>query len=80
MNDDNFATIVVAIERGRWIYDTIKKYLTDLLRANITEVVVLDVVVLVMGAEYLPLRSRSPSGCCGGGRRGDTDRRSRPRA
>jgi len=43
--DDNFATIVRAIERGRWIYDNIKKYLTYLLRANITEVVVLGGVV-----------------------------------
>lgn len=55
LNDDNFATIVVAIERGRWIYDNIKKYLTYLLRANITEVVVLGGVVMVMGADYLPL-------------------------
>src|SRR4030095_4428952 len=39
LGDDNFATIVRAIERGRWIYDNIKKYLTYLLRANITEVV-----------------------------------------
>ena len=38
LGDDNFATIVRAIERGRWIYDNIKKYLTYLLRANITEV------------------------------------------
>ena len=44
--DDNFATIVKAIERGRWIYDNIKKYLTYLLRANITEVVVLGGVVM----------------------------------
>ncbi|MCK9420549.1 MAG: cation-translocating P-type ATPase [Nitrospirae bacterium] len=53
--DDNFATIVMAIERGRWIYDNIKKYLTYLLRANITEVAVIGGVVLMMGPEYLPL-------------------------
>ncbi len=55
LGDDNFATIVKAIERGRWIYDNIKKYLTYLLRANITEVVVLGGVVITMGPEYLPL-------------------------
>ena len=53
--DDNFATIVKAIERGRWIYDNIQKYLTYLLRANITEVVVLGGVVIVAGPEFLPL-------------------------
>ena len=55
LSDDNFATIVKAIEQGRWIYDNIKKYLTYLLRANITEVVVLGGVVLAMGPEFLPL-------------------------
>jgi Ca2+-transporting ATPase len=55
LSDDNFATIVKAIERGRWIYDNIKKYLTYLLRCNITEVVVIGGVVLIMGPEYLPL-------------------------
>ena len=55
LSDDNFATIVLAIERGRWIYDNIKKYLTYLLRANITEVVVLGGVVVAMGPEFLPL-------------------------
>jgi P-type Ca2+ transporter type 2C len=53
--DDNFATIVKAIERGRWIYDNIQKYLTYLLRANITEVVVLGGVVMYLGPAYLPL-------------------------
>jgi Ca2+-transporting ATPase len=53
--DDNFATIVSAIERGRWIYDNIKKYLTYLLRANISEVAVIGGVVLMMGPEHLPL-------------------------
>jgi Ca2+-transporting ATPase len=55
LSDDNFATIVKAIELGRWIYDNIKKYLTYLLRCNITEVVVIGGVVLVSGPEYLPL-------------------------
>ncbi|MEX2224301.1 MAG: cation-translocating P-type ATPase [Candidatus Rokuibacteriota bacterium] len=55
LSDDNFATIVKAIELGRWIYDNIKKYLTYLLRANITEVVILGGVVLAMGPEFLPL-------------------------
>ena len=55
LGDDNFATIVQAIERGRWIYDNIKKYLTYLLRSNITEVVVLGGVVIVAGPELLPL-------------------------
>ncbi len=53
--DDNFASIVKAIERGRWIYDNIQKYLTYLLRANITEVVVLGGVVMYLGPEFLPL-------------------------
>jgi len=55
LTDDNFATIVSAIERGRWIYDNIRKYLTYLLRANITEVAVIGGVVLMMGPEFLPL-------------------------
>jgi len=55
LTDDNFATIISAIEQGRWIYDNIKKYLTYLLRANITEVAVIGGVVLMMGPEYLPL-------------------------
>jgi Ca2+-transporting ATPase len=55
LNDDNFATIVTAIERGRWIYDNIKKYLTFLLRCNITEVLVIGGVVMMLGPEFLPL-------------------------
>ena len=55
LTDDNFATIVKAIELGRWIYDNIKKYLTFLLRCNITEVAVIGGVVVISGPEYLPL-------------------------
>lgn len=53
--DDNFATIIKAIERGRWIYDNIKRYLTYLLRCNITEVAIIGGVVMILGPEYLPL-------------------------
>ena len=55
LSDDNFATIVRAIERGRWIYENIKKYLAYLLQANITEVIVIGGIVLAMGPELLPL-------------------------
>ncbi|HCC68371.1 MAG TPA: cation-translocating P-type ATPase, partial [Nitrospiraceae bacterium] len=53
--DDNFATIVKAIERGRWIYDNIKKYLTFLLRSNMAQVIVIGGVVILLDPEYLPL-------------------------
>jgi len=44
--DDNFATIVKAVELGRWTYDNIKKYLTYLLQANLVEIVILSFAVL----------------------------------
>ncbi|HEB02530.1 MAG TPA: cation-translocating P-type ATPase, partial [Nitrospirae bacterium] len=53
--DDNFATIVRAVELGRWIFDNIKKYLTFLLQCNITEVLVIGGIVLWFGPHYLPL-------------------------
>jgi Ca2+-transporting ATPase len=55
LSDDNFATIVKAIESGRWIYDNIKKYLAYLLQCNITEVIVIGGVVLVLGPASLPM-------------------------
>lgn len=45
--DDNFATILKAIERGRWIFDNIQKYLTYLLQCNLVEIAVIGGGVLV---------------------------------
>jgi Ca2+-transporting ATPase len=57
LTDDNFATIINAIELGRWIYDNIKKYLTFLLQANLVEIVVLSVAILAgYPAPLLPVQ------------------------
>jgi Ca2+-transporting ATPase len=53
--DDNFATIVSAIQQGRWVYDNIKKYLAYLLQANVAEVLVIGGIVLFFGPELMPL-------------------------
>jgi Ca2+-transporting ATPase len=39
--DDNFASLVAAVEEGRVIFDNIKKYLVYLLSCNIAEILVL---------------------------------------
>ena len=46
--DDNFATIMKAVKLGRWIQDNVKKYLAYLLSANLVEIAVLSVGVLVV--------------------------------
>jgi Ca2+-transporting ATPase len=50
--DDNFATIVAAVEEGRGIYDNIKKYLAYLLSCNIAEILIIFTAVGIIG---LPL-------------------------
>ena len=39
--DDNFATLVAAVEEGRAIFDNIKKYMIFLLSCNLAEIFVL---------------------------------------
>jgi P-type Ca2+ transporter type 2C len=55
--DDNFATIVGAVESGRTIYRNIKKFIRFLLVANFDEVILISVVFLLgFPLPFLPLQ------------------------
>jgi Ca2+-transporting ATPase len=47
LTDDNFASIVAAVEEGRGIFGNIKKYLMFLLSCNIGEILLMFVAVLI---------------------------------
>ena len=57
LTDDNFATIVAAVEQGRVIYDNIRKFIKYLLTSNSAEILVMLVgPFLGLGLPLLPLQ------------------------
>ncbi len=55
LTDDNFATIVTAVEEGRIIYSNIRKFVGFLLSCNVGEILVVFLINLMLGPQYTPL-------------------------
>lgn len=47
LTDDNFATIIIAVEEGRNIYKNIQKSILFLLTGNLGEVVVMFITIII---------------------------------
>ena len=56
LTDDNFATIVQAVEEGRIIYSNIRKFVNFLLSCNVGEILVIFITNLLLGPAFTPLR------------------------
>ncbi|NLA82248.1 MAG: cation-translocating P-type ATPase [Clostridiaceae bacterium] len=55
LTDDNFGTIVSAVEEGRVIYANIRKVVGFLLSCNMGEILVIALVSMILGPAYAPL-------------------------
>ncbi len=55
LTDDNFSTIVSAVEEGRIIYSNIRKFVGFLLSCNMGEILVVFLTTLMLGPNYAPL-------------------------
>jgi len=47
LTDDNFKSIVNAVEEGRWIYDNIQKFVNYMIVSNISEIAILFIASLI---------------------------------
>ena len=57
ITDDNFASIVAAVEEGRGIYDNIRKFIHFLLSCNLGEILVMFVAALIgLPVPLLPIQ------------------------
>ena len=55
LTDDNFASIIAAVEEGRGIYENIRKFVAYLLSANAGEVLIMFLATIILARpEYLP--------------------------
>lgn len=55
LTDDNFGTIVNAVEEGRVIYANIRKVVSFLLSCNVGEILVIFITSMILGPSFTPL-------------------------